>query len=174
MSKDLGSPIRSHYYRASTGHEAIDVILDYGLTFPSGNIVKYISRAGHKEGNSALGDLQKAIDYVDYEIGDLVCSRSRDSDSDPYDSKMMRMKCILEPFGAPLATRREFDRFFGTHASVVALAWGLDSLLSRALRHVLASGVARRLKEYDKAIRGLEEALDDLTTAMKDMSNGTL
>tara|TARA_Y100001973_G_C5190460_1_gene330634 strand:+ start:1993 stop:2214 length:222 start_codon:yes stop_codon:yes gene_type:complete len=54
------------HYRSDTGHEAIDVIESWGLGFNLGNVVKYLSRAGHKE--SPLEDLQKAAWYLQREI----------------------------------------------------------------------------------------------------------
>lgn len=54
------------YYRADTGHEAIDVIEAWGLGFNLGNALKYIARAGRK--GNAVEDLEKAAWYVQREI----------------------------------------------------------------------------------------------------------
>ena len=54
------------HYRATTGHEAIDVIEAWRLNFNLGNVVKYISRAGHKV--DRLEDLQKALWYLSREV----------------------------------------------------------------------------------------------------------
>ena len=54
------------HYRSDTGYEAIEVIEAWGLGFHLGNVVKYISRAGHKD--SSLQDLQKALWYLEREI----------------------------------------------------------------------------------------------------------
>jgi len=54
------------HYRAATGHEAIDVIEAWRLNFNLGNVVKYISRAGHKV--DRLEDLQKALWYLSREV----------------------------------------------------------------------------------------------------------
>ncbi len=54
------------HYRCGTGVEAIEVIEAWGLGFHLGNVVKYISRAGHKD--SSLQDLQKALWYLEREI----------------------------------------------------------------------------------------------------------
>lgn len=54
------------HYRAATGHEAIDVIEAWRLNFNLGNVVKYISRAGHKV--DRLEDLQKALWYLNREV----------------------------------------------------------------------------------------------------------
>ena len=56
----------SHYN--STKISAFDVIDDWGLDFYVGNVVKYIQRAGKKEGNSELQDLKKAKRYLEKKI----------------------------------------------------------------------------------------------------------
>ncbi len=48
--------------------EAIDAIEDWKLNFSLGSAVKYICRAGHKDGNTKLQDLQKASWYINREI----------------------------------------------------------------------------------------------------------
>ena len=63
----------SHY----TGHgriQPIKFIQDKGLNFARGNVVKYVTRAGHKpEGDKKqeLEDLRKARQYLDFEINHL-------------------------------------------------------------------------------------------------------
>lgn len=47
-------------------YEPIDVIRDWQLDFCLGNVVKYIARAGRK--GDALEDLQKAKQYIEFEI----------------------------------------------------------------------------------------------------------
>jgi len=46
--------------------EVIDAIVDWGLDFIEGNVVKYVTRAKHK--GDELGDLKKARWYLDYLI----------------------------------------------------------------------------------------------------------
>lgn len=55
------------YYAEGRKYEPIDVINDWNLDFNLGNAVKYISRAGIKTENP-IPDLEKAIDYIQYEI----------------------------------------------------------------------------------------------------------
>lgn len=62
MSEKVNHP--KHYNIGK--YEAIDVIEDWNLGFNLGNVVKYISRAGHK--GSELEDLQKARWYLDREL----------------------------------------------------------------------------------------------------------
>lgn len=48
--------------------EVIDAIEDWGLDFCLGNVVKYISRAGHKDPNKVVEDLKKAAWYLQRKI----------------------------------------------------------------------------------------------------------
>jgi len=60
ISNDDGHP---GYY--NTGKiEVWDFIADQELDFFAGNVVKYVSRAGRKSGNSRQDDLQKAKTYI--------------------------------------------------------------------------------------------------------------
>jgi hypothetical protein len=56
----------SHY--KSGGIETADFIEAKGLNFHLGNVVKYVSRAGLKEGSTKIQDLQKARWYLDRQI----------------------------------------------------------------------------------------------------------
>lgn len=51
--------------------EVIDFIEDKELGFHLGNAVKYISRAGRKNPDKIIEDLQKAVWYINREIGRL-------------------------------------------------------------------------------------------------------
>ena len=56
----------AHY---TTGKiEVIDFIDDKELGFSLGNAVKYIARAGKKDPNKTVEDLEKAIWYINHEI----------------------------------------------------------------------------------------------------------
>jgi len=65
----------SHYSRYSV--QPIDFIMENGMEFWRGNVVKYISRAGHKlyDGKdftgSELADLRKAAQYINFRINQL-------------------------------------------------------------------------------------------------------
>lgn len=54
------------HYQGST--QPIDLINAQNLNFNLGNVVKYVCRAGKKQGESNLKDLEKAKDYINYEI----------------------------------------------------------------------------------------------------------
>ena len=58
----------NHYGGKGNPYEAIKVIRAWNLPFSLGNTVKYISRAGKKDGNSTLQDLKKALWYLNDEI----------------------------------------------------------------------------------------------------------
>lgn len=55
------------YYSALTP-EPITVIDGCKLAYDLGNVIKYISRAGHKPGNAEVKDLKKARWYLDHAI----------------------------------------------------------------------------------------------------------
>lgn len=55
-----------HYTQG--GIEPIDYIRANHLNFCLGNVVKYVTRAGKKKGSSRLEDLQKAMEYIKFEI----------------------------------------------------------------------------------------------------------
>ena len=48
--------------------QPIDLINAQDLNFNLGNVVKYVCRAGKKEGENILSDLEKAKIYISYEI----------------------------------------------------------------------------------------------------------
>jgi hypothetical protein len=64
MSDPVNSP--SHYTDGQI--EVIDFIEDKKLDFHLGNAVKYIARAGKKDPDKYLEDLQKAQWYLDRKI----------------------------------------------------------------------------------------------------------
>ena len=48
--------------------QPIDLINAQDLNFNLGNVVKYVCRAGKKKGENVLSDLDKAKNYINYEI----------------------------------------------------------------------------------------------------------
>lgn len=54
------------HYKAKV--QPIDLIEAQQLNFNRGNVIKYVSRAGKKEGESELKDLEKALYYLEREI----------------------------------------------------------------------------------------------------------
>lgn len=51
--------------------EVIDVIEDWNLDFHCGNAVKYVARAGHKNPETEIQDLEKARWYLNRKIAKL-------------------------------------------------------------------------------------------------------
>jgi hypothetical protein len=68
MSDQINNP--AHYGGEDNVYEAIKVIEAWGLdnSFCLGNVLKYLSRCGKKEGNSREQDLKKALWYLSREI----------------------------------------------------------------------------------------------------------
>ena len=65
MSKEMvNHPI--HY---NMGIEAIDYIESHSMNFNIGNVIKYVTRAKHK--NNELEDLKKSLWYLQREIANL-------------------------------------------------------------------------------------------------------
>lgn len=59
--------IRPDYYKAN-GVETIDVIEAFDLNFNLGNVIKYVLRAGKKQGEEKEKDLNKACFYLNREV----------------------------------------------------------------------------------------------------------
>ena len=59
--------IQPDYY-SQDDLEAIDYIDAHGFNFNLGNVIKYITRAGHKDGEDTLTALEKAQWYLNHEI----------------------------------------------------------------------------------------------------------
>ncbi len=59
--------IRPNYYKAK-GVETIDVIEAFDLNFNLGNVIKYVLRAGKKQGEEKEKDLNKALFYLKREV----------------------------------------------------------------------------------------------------------
>lgn len=69
-SKDMKNSNVDHptHYLKDSGHEVIDVIRAWNLNFQLGNAIKYIARAGLKNPDKKIEDLEKAIWYIKNEI----------------------------------------------------------------------------------------------------------
>lgn len=60
-----------HYGGKDNPYETIKVINAWGLGFELGSAVKYISRAGKKDPQKEIEDLQKAAFYINHRIKQL-------------------------------------------------------------------------------------------------------
>lgn len=68
QSQQVMTQINHPEYYVKKGIEAIDFIEAHSLNFSLGNVIKYITRAGHKEGEDTLTALKKARWYLEREI----------------------------------------------------------------------------------------------------------
>jgi hypothetical protein len=71
LSKKESVEHPEHYGGKDNPYEAIKVIEAWDLNFNLGNVVKYISRAGKKDPGKFLEDLEKAREYISFEINRL-------------------------------------------------------------------------------------------------------
>ena len=67
----------SHYNTGSI--EVIDAIESWQLNFSRGNAIKYIARAGRKDGETEIDDLRKAIWYIQREIERLLRAQQQEN-----------------------------------------------------------------------------------------------
>jgi hypothetical protein len=65
----------NHYGGETNIYEAIKVIDAWNLGFSLGNTVKYISRAGKKDPDKEIQDLEKAAWYLQHHIDILKSNR---------------------------------------------------------------------------------------------------
>lgn len=68
VSDDRDQTTHPSHYVDGRKFEPKDVIRDWDLNFNLGSAVKYISRAGRKDGNDILTDLKKARVFLGFEI----------------------------------------------------------------------------------------------------------
>ena len=82
---NINNPVNHPFHYTSGSIQVIDFIADQKLDFCLGNVVKYISRAGKKKGDSnidqtiedkTIEDLKKAKFYLEYKIKMLERSSS--------------------------------------------------------------------------------------------------
>lgn len=74
LENDENDPVNSPAHYTYGKIEVIDYILDKELDFCLGNVIKYVSRAGHK--NNTIEDLQKAARYLEIKINELKTKES--------------------------------------------------------------------------------------------------
>lgn len=65
------------HYIEGRKYEPVDVIVDWGLPYLLGNVVKYLSRAGRKVRSSYLSDLLKAEFYLKRAIAQVQDSATK-------------------------------------------------------------------------------------------------
>ena len=78
MPENVNHP--NHYF-ADSGIEVIDAIEAWNLNFSRGNAVKYIARAGVKNPDKEIEDLEKAVWYINREIDRLLTLKKEASEN---------------------------------------------------------------------------------------------
>ena len=68
LSKFDEENANNYYGEKNNPYEVIKITNNLDLNFNRGNVLKYILRAGKKDANKEIEDLQKAKHYIDYEI----------------------------------------------------------------------------------------------------------
>ena len=66
MNKNL----KPDYYKGNNGLTVNNFIKAFELNFALGNVIKYVARAGKKNGETKLEALKKAREYLEFEISD--------------------------------------------------------------------------------------------------------
>ncbi|EIA8103717.1 DUF3310 domain-containing protein [Listeria monocytogenes] len=74
MKDEISQP--AHYM--SGGIEPIKFIQSHNMNFEKGNVIKYVTRAGKKEGQNEVKDLKKARQYLDFLIWKLEDEQKND------------------------------------------------------------------------------------------------
>ena len=74
-TENLSDPVNQPAHYTTGKIECIDFIEDKKLDFHTGNALKYITRAGIKDRNKEIEDLQKAIWYLNRKIENLKKAR---------------------------------------------------------------------------------------------------
>lgn len=83
LSKATEKVVHPDHYGGDRPYEPIKVILAWHLNFPLGSVLKYVYRAGKKDGELDVTDLKKARQYLDFEIAD----REKKQEQDREDAK---------------------------------------------------------------------------------------
>lgn len=72
----MNDPVHHPSHYIQNGFETWDVILAWELDYCLGNVVKYVSRAGKKDPEKTIEDLEKARAYLDKEISRLKAQKT--------------------------------------------------------------------------------------------------
>lgn len=63
---------KPQHYKTNIDFDVIDLCQNYSIPFTLGNVIKYLCRAGKKENESELKDLNKSLVYINREIDFLI------------------------------------------------------------------------------------------------------
>jgi len=127
---NCGQIDNTSYYRLPDGRQLEDFIWDRGLSFAEGSAVKYLYRAGHKDGESREKDVAKARHYARF-----VAARELDAE----DNVWGRIVGLVEAARSfrQAAGRPPFSKVLGKFLSSGPM-WACVSLLVA----IVALGVA--------------------------------
>lgn len=182
--KNVNHP--SHYTDGKI--EVIEFIEDKGLGFCLGNAIKYISRAGKKDPNKEIEDLEKAIWYIKRRIKQIEDSRPVIGESkeiaDQIDAACCGIKILTQPVKPQviivdddaMPKEQEQEQEYGDDDLFTGYACGKDynksNKANKSQKHNRIEdikNVARdcfgmqlteeEAREFDKQIKALEEAL---------------
>lgn len=139
-------PINPNHYKGDMPVQCIDISEKFN--FCLGNVIKYVWRAGKKEGSDILEDLQKADWYLNREIFRLEQARgiartSQDKEPSKLQVCAEKLDKALEPFGVPVMAKADVECIF-TMILEFLLAGDYD-----ALDTVYRSTAALRMSRYE-------------------------
>lgn len=139
------------YYKAETGYEAISVIQEWRLGFSSGNVLKYICRAGDKPSNSKVSDLKKVLAYLDFEIDEV---------------DKLRLGITTQPVEDYVSTD------ISNEIVCIGDAWSISSKLINVLMRLYMANECRKSGFYEEGIRHLEVAVELTVEELKESEDG--
>lgn len=67
----MNNPIKPNHYKAGS-FDVIAFCFEHDLDFATGNIIKYVTRAGKKDKDKTLEDLFKAKEYLERKIERVI------------------------------------------------------------------------------------------------------
>lgn len=107
MENSITNP---RHYTEDRQYEPRKVIMDWGLNFHLGNVVKYISRAGRKgDANDHIDDLLKAKQYLEWEIErvtNMYCNQTMDEAYEYYEKE--KIVCPSNELEIEMTTKVEY------------------------------------------------------------------
>ena len=60
------------YYKGKKGYMAIDVVMNFDLTYNIGTAVTYLLRSKNKHDDGGIQDIKKAIHHLHFELENLA------------------------------------------------------------------------------------------------------
>ena len=106
-------PINPNHYKGDMPVQCIDISEKFN--FCLGNVIKYVWRAGKKEGSDILEDLQKADWYLNREIfclelGRGIARTSQDRELSKLQVCIDKISEVLDRSGIPVGAKSDVER----------------------------------------------------------------